>query len=157
LGAGRGRVLRQLLTESLLLSLIGGMLGILVAIWGIGILSVLIANGNQTFFLNVTLNWRVLAMTIGASLMTGLLFGLAPALQATGMDLTPALKQTRGGEPGTDFRRGWRRIGLSRILVVSQIAISLLLLVAAGLFLRTLTNIHSIATGFNQQRLLVFS
>jgi predicted permease len=156
LGAGRARVIRQLLTESILLSLIGGALGILVGIWGIRILSVLIANGDQNVVLNASLNWHVLGWTIAASLGTGLLFGLAPALQASGVDLTPALKQARGGEP-TAHVRGLRRIGLSRVLVVSQIAISLLLLVAAGLFVRTLNNLHSIATGFNPEKILLLS
>ncbi|HXB74211.1 MAG TPA: ABC transporter permease [Candidatus Acidoferrales bacterium] len=166
LGAGRARVIRQLLTESLLLALIGGVLGIYVGQWGIRILSVLIANGQETFVLNASLNWHVLAVTIAAALGTGLLFGLAPALQASGVDLTPALKQARGGETlgrtgaggtGTAHLRGWFRAGLSRVLVVSQIAISLLLLVAAGLFVRSLSNLHAIATGFNQDRLLLFS
>lgn len=156
LGAGRARVIRQLLTESLLLALIGAALGILFGQWGIRILSVLIANGRETFVLNASLNWHVLAVTIAVALGTGLLFGLAPALQASGVDLTPALKQTRGADP---FRlhRGWWRTSLSRMLVVSQIAISLLLLVAAGLFVRSLSNLHAIAIGFNQDRLLLFS
>ena len=157
LGAGRARVVRQLLTESVLLSLIGGVLGIVIGMWGIKVLAVLLANGQEGFALNASLNWRVLGLTIAASLATGLLFGLAPALQASGVDLTPALKQTRGGDAGAHLKRGWRRIGLSRMLVVSQIAISLLLLVAAGLFVRTLNNLHSIATGFNQEHLLLFS
>jgi len=157
LGAGRARVIRQLLTESILLASIGGALGILVGYWGIRILSVLIANGQETFVLNANLNWHVLSVTIAAALGTGLLFGLAPALQASGVDLTPALKQTRGGELVAHTRRRWWRAGLSRVLVVSQIAISLLLLVAAGLFVRTLSNLHAIATGFNQERILLFS
>jgi predicted permease len=73
------------------------------------------------------------------------------------VDLTPALKQTRGGEVWKHWGRGWWRAGLSRVLVVSQIAIALLLLVAAGLFVRTLSNLHAIATGFHQERLLLFS
>jgi predicted permease len=157
MGAGRARVIRQLLTESLLLATIGGVLGILIGEWGIAILSVLIANGQETFVLNANLNWNVLAVTIAASLGTGLLFGLAPALQASGVDLTPALKQTRGGEPSAGGRHRWWRAGLSRVLVVSQIAISLLLLVAAGLFVRTLSNLHAVSTGFNQERILLFS
>jgi predicted permease len=157
LGAGRVRLIRQLLTESVLLALMGGALGTLIGHWGIRILAVLIANGDQSFALETGLNWRVLGFTIAASLLTGLLFGLAPALQASGVDLTPALKQTHGGQPAIYLRRGWRRIGLSNMLVVSQIAISLLLLVAAGLFVRTLNNIHTIAAGFDQERILLFS
>jgi predicted permease len=157
LGAGRARVIRQMLTESMLLALIGGGLGILVGMWGVRILSVLIANGQETFVLNANLNWHVLGVTIVAALGTGMLFGLAPALQASGVDLTPALKQTRGGEAWKHLGRGWWRVGLGRLLVVSQIAIALLLLVAAGLFVRTLSNLHAIATGFHQERLLLFS
>ncbi len=157
LGAGRARVIRQLLTESLLLAMIGGLLGILIGKWGIAVLSVLLANGQENFVLNANLNWHVLAVTIAAALGTGLLFGLAPALQTSRVDLTPALKQTRGGEPSAGGRRRWWRAGLSRVLVVSQIAISLLLVVAAGLFVRTLSNLHAISTGFNQEHILLFS
>jgi macrolide transport system ATP-binding/permease protein len=155
MGAPRGRVIRQLLTESLLLALMGGALGILIGEWGIRILAVLIKNGQDAFVLRADLNGQVLAVTIAIAVGTGLLFGLAPALQAASGDFTPALKQARGGEPGG--RRRWWRGGLSRMLVVSQIAISLLLLCAAGLFVRTLANLHSISTGFRQERILLFS
>jgi len=154
LGAPRQRIIRQLLTESLLLASVGGGLGILVGIGGIRLLSVLLANGDENFLLNADLNWHVLAATIGVSLGAGLLFGLAPALQSSGVDLTPALKTARGGGP---VRRGWWRASLTRVLVVTQIAISLLLLVAAGLFLRTLSSLNSISTGFHQERVLLFS
>ena len=103
LGAGRMRVVRQLLTESLLLASMGGLLGVLFAKWGIRFLTLLIANGQENFTLNASLNWNVLGVTIALSLGTGLLFGLAPAIQATGIDLTPSLKQSRAGEPGTRF------------------------------------------------------
>ena len=161
LGAGRMRVVRQLLTESLLLASLGGLLGVLFAKWGIRFLTLLIANGQENFTLNASLNWNVLGVTIALSLGTGLLFGLAPAIQATGIDLTPSLKQSRAGEPGVRIQRSFLpwiglRISLSRILVVSQIAISLLLLVAAGLFVRTLSNLHSIDLGFNREHLLLF-
>jgi predicted permease len=156
LGAGRLRVIRQLLTESVLLALAGGLAGLAFAKWGIGALTFLIANGRENFTLHANLNWHVLAVTLGLALLTGMLFGLAPALQSTSVDLTSALKQTRTGEQR--FRvRSWLRVSLSQSLVVSQIAVTLLLLVAAGLFVRTLGNLNSIALGFNRESLLLFT
>ncbi|HKD81007.1 MAG TPA: ABC transporter permease [Candidatus Angelobacter sp.] len=153
LGAGRGRVIRQLLTESLLLSSVGGAAGVLFAIWGIRALTVLFAGGNDHFTLHAELNWHVLAAAATLTMLTGLLFGLAPALEATKVDVLPTLKEARAGE-----RRpiSLRRFGLGRILVVSQIAISLLLLVAAGLFVRTLSNLQSLEMGFNRENVLLF-
>ena len=100
------------------------------------------------------MNWHVLALTIGLSVATGALFGLAPALQSTQVDLVSALKQTRSGERRRRLYRGFR-FNLSQVLAVAQIAISLLLLVAAGLFVRTLGNLHSVAVGFNRENLLL--
>ena len=154
LGAGRFRVVRQLLTESLLLASIGGALGVLFAVWGIRFLTVLLANGRENFTLHPDLNWHVLGAAAALSMITGLLFGLAPALQSTRVDVMPALKETRAGQPSS--RHSFRRAGLSRVLVVSQIAISLLMLVAAGLFVRTLSNLQSIQLGFNREDLLLF-
>jgi len=101
-------------------------------------------------------NWRVLAVTIALSLATGILFGLAPALQSARLDLVSRLKLSRAGEQPV-HSRSWIRINLTQVLVVSQIAICLVLLVAAGLFLRTLTNLNSTALGFNSDRILLFS
>lgn len=154
LGAGRPRVVRQLLTESVVLALAGGLLGMAFARWGISALTLLLANGRDGFTLHADLNWHVLALTVGLSVAIGALFGLAPALQSTRVDLVSALKQTRAGE--RKFRLHRRvRLSLSQVLAVAQIAISLLLLVAAGLFVRTLTNLNSIALGFNQENLLL--
>ena len=150
MGAGRFRVIRQLLTESVLLASTGGALGVLFAVWGIRFLTVLLANGEANFTLHPDLNWHVLGAAVALSLVTGLLFGLAPALQATRVDVMPALKETRAGQMGS------RRFSLSHALVVSQIAISLLMLVAAGLFVRTLSNLQSIQLGFNRENLLLF-
>jgi predicted permease len=100
------------------------------------------------------LNWSVLAAASALSLLTGLLFGLAPALQATRVDVIPALKEARAGQQ--DSRHGFRRFSLSQVLVASQLIISLLLLVAAGLFARTLSNLQSIQLGFNRENVLVF-
>src|SRR6185295_12204283 len=114
----------------------------------------LLLNGraDEPFPLDVGVNWRVLGVAVGLSVLTGMLFGLVPAIQSTRVDLTPALKVVRAG--GSQ-RRG-RRLGLSHALVVSQIALTLLILVAAGLFLRTLSNLHSIRLGFNGEQLLTF-
>jgi predicted permease len=153
-GAGRLRVVRQLLTESVLLASLGGALGVLFAIWGMRFLTLLLANGRANFTLRAELNWHVVGVAAALSLLTGVLFGLAPALQATRVDVMPALKETRAGQPTP--RRSFWRIGLSDLLVVGQIAISVLLLVAAGLFVRTLSNLQSIELGFNREDVLLF-
>jgi macrolide transport system ATP-binding/permease protein len=156
LGAGRWRVIRQLLTESVLLACLGGLIGVALAKWGIRALTLLIANGRENFTLHATLNWHVLAVTFGLSVLTGVLFGLAPALQSTNVDLISALKQTKAGE--RRFRiRGPLRVSLGQVLAVGQIAMSLLLLAAAALFVRTLNNLNSIAVGFNRDNLLLVS
>ena len=153
LGAGRLRIIRQLLTESVLLAVLGGTLGVVFAIWGIRFLTLLLANGRENFTLRAELNWHVLVVVAGLSLLTGVLFGLAPALQSTRTDVVPALKESRTGEARG---HGFRGLGLSRILMVSQIAFTLLILVAAGLFVRTLSNLASIQLGFNRENLLTF-
>ena len=153
-GAGRLRVVRQLLTESVLLASLGGVLGLLFAIWGMRFLTLLLANGRANFTLHAELNWHVLGVAAALSILTGVVFGLAPALQATSVDVVSALKETRAGLPHA--ARGFRRASLSQILMVWQIAISLVMLVAAGLFVRTLSNLHSIELGFNRQSVLLF-
>jgi predicted permease len=153
IGAGRFRIVRQLLTESVLLASLGGAVGVLLAIAGIRFLTILLANGADDFTLRPGLNWHVLGATLALSMISGLLFGLAPALQATRVDVMPALKETRAE------RSSWRhshRPSLTRILVVGQIGISLLILVAAGLFARTLSNLRSIELGFNRENVLLF-
>jgi macrolide transport system ATP-binding/permease protein len=151
LGAGRLRLVRQLLTESVLLASLGGVLGVLFAIWGIRFLTLLLANGRADFTLHANLNWHVLGATAALSLLTGVLFGLAPALQATRVDVVPALKQLRTTEARTRVP-----VRLNQVLVVFQIALSLLLLVAAGLFVRTLVNLQSVELGFNRENVLLF-
>ncbi len=152
-GAGRFRVIRQLLTESVLLAALGGALGILFAVWGMRFLTLLLANGQTNFTLRAELNWHVLAVAAALSLLTGILFGLAPALQSTRVDVVSALKETRAGRPA--MRHSFR-ISLSHALVAGQIAISLVMLVSAGLFGRTLSNLQSIELGFNRQNVLLF-
>jgi macrolide transport system ATP-binding/permease protein len=153
-GAGRFRVVRQLLTESVLLASLGGALGVLLAIWGIRFLTLLLANGNKNFTLHAELNWHVLGVAIALSLLTGILFGLAPAMQSTRVDVISAMKETRAGQPMG--RRSFWRVNVSHTLIVGQIAISLLMLIAAGLFVRTLANLQSIDVGFNRENLLLF-
>jgi predicted permease len=150
LGAGRARLIRQLLTESLLLSLIGAAAGVLLAGGGTQYLLKLLASGRTTVLLDAQPDARVLIFTGLLSVLTALLFGLAPALRASRMDLIPALKE---GGRGAEF--GGSRQRLSRGMMVAQIALSLILLVGAGLFLRTLRNLHSINLGFERENVLL--
>jgi predicted permease len=154
LGAGRWRVVRQLLTESVLLATLSGALGILIAILGMRVLTRLLANGEEGFTLHAELNWHVLLVTLALSFACGVLFGLAPALQATRPTLMPRLKDRSAHESGARLRA--TRPRLTHALVVAQIATSLLLLVAAGLFVRTLTNLQSVSLGFNRDNVLLF-
>ena len=156
MGAGRMRVIRQLLTESVLLSLSGGALGLLVALGGIRFITLLLGNRNGQAILRAGLDWPVLGFTFALAVATGIVFGLAPALQATKVDLAPALKEVRAGAAHVRTRRFGFRFGLSRVLVVAQIAISLLLVIAAGLFVHTLANLRAVELGFNQENLLIF-
>jgi predicted permease len=150
-GAGRWRLVRQLLTESVLLAALGGAVGVLFAFWGKGV--ILALTDKDAKFLpsgvDISLNWRVLAFTLAVSLLTGVLFGLAPAWRATSLDLATSLKQSRR-TTGAVSR-------LSKGLIVAQVALSLLLLVGAGLFIRTLYNLQHVNLGFNQENLLVFT
>jgi macrolide transport system ATP-binding/permease protein len=151
LGASRLRLIRQLLTESILLASLGGVLGILVAIWGIRFLTRLLANGDTPFVLHPDLNWHVLGVATTLSILTGVLFGLAPALQSTRVDVVRGLKKMRASDA-----RSRNRLGLSHALVASQLALSLVMLVAAGLFVRTLVNLKSVELGFNRENVLLF-
>jgi len=153
IGAARGRVIRQLLTESLLLASIGGAAGILVAVIGVRSLTLLLSSDSGPLTLPSTLkpdlNWHVLAVAIALSSLTGLLFGLAPALQAARVEVVPALKEVRANDRS-------RRVTLSHVLVVGQIALSLLLVLGAGLFVRTLSKLESVQLGFNRENVLLF-
>jgi hypothetical protein len=120
------------------------------------VLTRLLANGQEGFTLHAELNWRVLVVTLGLSLIRGVLFGLAPALQLARPAVMPALKDTSVTERRARVRHGVPRPSATQALVVAQIAISLLLLVAAGLFVRTLANLQSIPLGFNRDNVLLF-
>jgi predicted permease len=148
LGAGRFRVVRQLLTESVMLASLGGAFGVLFAIWGVRALTFLFSQGRENFTLRAELNWHVLGLTAALSVVCGLLFGLAPAIQSTLPDVMPALKNGRGGGP---------RRRTQHVLVVAQIAISFLILVAAGLFVQTLNKLHSVQLGYARENILLFS
>jgi predicted permease len=151
LGASRSRLMRQLLTESLLLSVCGGVLGIIFAVWiKDGLLAVSLWGGRGMIALEPQLDWRVLGFTLTLSLLTGIIFGVAPAWRSTRVDLTPSLKDSARASSAI------HRSLLSRGLVVFQVALSLLLLVGAGLFVRTLLNLQRVDPGFNTENLLLF-
>jgi predicted permease len=147
LGASRGRVIRQLLTENLLLATLGGLLGLLVAQWFVSGLLVVIANGNDPIPFDLKLDPGILAFTSAVSLLTGILFGLAPALAATRVDLIPMLKGAEG-----ESRPIRRR--LTKSLVVAQVALSLALLIGAGLLIRSLQQLYQVDTGFERDKIL---
>jgi predicted permease len=149
LGAGRLRLVRQLLTESTLLSAIGGLLGWLFAREGVSMLLRLVSNGTSTVALDVQPDARVLGFTIAVCLLTGILFGLAPALQAARANINPDLRESR-----TQSGMG---SNLGEALVVSQVALSLLVLIGAGLFVRSLQNLNAVDVGYNRGNLLLVS
>ncbi len=149
-GAGRWRLIRQLLTESLLLSLLGGALGIAFASWASRLLVVMVSAGPQPLPVDVAPDARTLAFTLLVSLATAILFGTMPALRATRLELIPSLKEG-GGPASTQVRSP-----LARVLIVSQVALSLVLLVGAGLFLRSLVNLTNVKTGFDKPNVLMF-
>jgi predicted permease len=151
LGARRLRLIQQLLTEALLLAAIGGGLGLLLSQWVGKLLVALVASGRQSIDLPLGINGRVLAFTAGVVILTGILFGLAPAFSATRIGLNAALKEGGAG------RLGARRSRLAKGMVSAQVALSLVLLVGAGLFLRTLQNLESVPLGFERQHLILFS
>ena len=147
LGASRSRLVRQVLTESLLLVTLGGLGGLIFARWGGNFVISFFGTGRTQLFLKLPLDYRMLLFTAGVALLTGLIFGLAPALQATRVDLNGMLKDS--ADSGI---RGRRRFGKS--LLVAQVAVSLLLLVVAGLFLRTLYNLKTLDAGFRPEGVL---
>jgi predicted permease len=148
LGARRTRLIRQLLTESLILAITGGALGILFASVGSRILLRMVSGGLTTVPLDVSINPRLLFFTLAVTIATALLFGTLPAFRATRLELTHALKDGSGAR-GTGTKNP-----LAKALVISQIALSLVLLVGAGLFLRSLVNLNNVDTGFNKENVL---
>lgn len=150
IGAGRWRVIRQLLTESVLLASIGAGGGVLIAYWSVPVLRAMLTGGSN-FVLRAELNGHVLAATAALTMVTGIFFGLAPALQSTRVDTVSALKQWRAAEP-----RRRLPVSLSQLLIITQIAISLVLIAVAGLFVRTLSNLQSLDVGFTREKVLLF-
>jgi macrolide transport system ATP-binding/permease protein len=155
LGAGRARIVRQLLTESLLLATTGGALGILVAIWGVHALTRLISGGlDQPFPFVITPDWRVLAFTSSVTVATGILCGLAPSFRGAQADLTPSLRENASISHGAS--KGGRRVQAGDALVVAQVALSVVVLVGAGLLVRTLHNLQNLDPGFDTRNVLLF-
>jgi predicted permease len=151
-GAARGRLVRQLLTESVTLSALGAALGVLLAYWGARALIDFSANNTGGYFrFSADLDLRVLGFTLAAALVTGILFGLAPALRSMRIDLTPALKD---GAAALNARQGRFRLG--NILVVTQVALTVVVLVGAGLVVHTLQNLRKLDPGFATDNLLTF-
>ncbi len=148
LGAGRGRLIRQLLTESAILGALGGMVGLLLAAWAVRLFPALLPPLPVPLQFDVSPDWRVLAFTAGASLLTALLFGLAPALRASGTNVVSSLKEARPTGTG-------RRFSIQNALVVAQVAVSLTLLVGAGLFLRSLSAARDVDVGLDPRGVLV--
>jgi putative ABC transport system permease protein len=146
LGADRLRLIRQMMTESVLLALMGGVLGVLLAYWGIQLL-VAFAPDNIPRLHEITIDPRVLSFTFGVSLLTGLVFGLVPALQSSRPDLNDALKEgARGSSSSSRVVRN--------LFVVAEMALALVLLVGAGLMLRSFAQLHQVKTGFDAENVL---
>jgi predicted permease len=156
LGAGRRRIVQQLLTESVFLSLVGGALGILFAIWGTRAIVTLFASSSDgPFGFSPGIDGRVLLFTFATAVLTGVIFGFAPAFRGTRVDLTPALKEgtivsAAGG------RMGGRWLSLGNGLVIAQVALAVVVLVGAGLLVRTLQNLRNVDPGFDTRNLLTF-
>ncbi len=149
LGAGRLRVARQLLTESVLLSLAGGGLGLLLAFWGVQTLGQW-SEASLPAMHGIGIDAWVLAFTLGVSVVTGLLFGLAPAFQVSRTDVNAALKQESRGDTGGHRHR------LRHLLVVSEVALSLVLLIGAGLLIKSFSRLNEVDPGFRTEGVLTF-
>lgn len=154
MGAGAWRLIRQLLTESVLLAAIGAAFGLLLARWAETALLRLVSGGASLIPLDVHLDSRVLIFTVSVTVLTGILFGLVPALRAARLDLNPILKSTSRGITGGSSQSG--RVPVAKILVVAQVALSLVLLVVAGLFLRSFQNLAKVQIGYDSDHLLCF-
>jgi putative ABC transport system permease protein len=151
LGANRLRIVRQLLTESVVLSIVGGAVGLLFAVWWSRLL-ISLGKDDIPRAVQVGLDWRVLGFTAGVSLLTGLVFGLFPALHASKTDLTESLKE--GGRSGSS---GARRNLMRSVLVVSELAIAIVLLVGAGLLIQSLRRLQNVDSGFQPKNVLTFN
>ncbi len=153
LGAARTRLVRQLLTESIVLALLSGAAGLLLAWWGTNALLTVVFRGAHTVVLDTSPDWRMLGFLLAISVIAGVLFGLAPALHASRADLGMWLKT--GPSSAASGSPGHHRFGFGRVLVTAQIALSLLLVAGAGLFVRTLVSLSSQDIGFDRQHVLM--
>ena len=151
LGASRMRVVRQLLTESVLLSIVGGGVGLLLAVWWSDLL---VALGKEDIprAIHVGIDWRVLGFTLGVSLLTGLIFGLAPAFNSSKTELVETLK-----EGGRGTSEGARRNRVRNVLVVAELAIAVVLLVGAGLLIKSLWRLQKVNSGLQPENVLTFN
>lgn len=150
LGAGRNRILRQVLTESLMLAAMGGAVGLLLGYLARTALPKLLLNSWEREGMNVPFDWKVFCFTAGVTLATGVLFGIAPAWNATRAEISTAIKD--GGKGSSKQRRGWG----GRTIAAFQIALSTLLVVGASLFVRTLINLNAVDVGFRADDLVLF-
>jgi len=148
LGASRLRVMRQLLTESFLLALAGGAIGLLLALWGVALMTRLLPRDFPRLA-EINLDWRVLGFTLLASVLTGILFGLAPALQISKTDVQESLKESGRGTSGS-----LRHHRLRSMLIVGEVALSVVLLVGAGLLFRSFMQLQAVNAGFTPQQVL---
>ncbi|HTW57584.1 MAG TPA: ABC transporter permease [Terriglobales bacterium] len=156
LGAGKSRIIRQLLTESLMLAAAGGALGVVLAYWGaISLTAFLSSNWFMPFDLDVHPEARVLGFTTGVSVLIGILFGLAPAFRSVRADVMPSFKEDSGSTLSSLLGRGWR-FGIGNVLVVVQVSLSLVLMAGAGLLVRTLVNLETLDVGFDTHNVLLF-
>ena len=156
IGAGRGRLIRQLLTESLLLAVSGAAAGLLLAHWADALLLRMVsggASGPPSIHLDLQPDARVLGFTLGVTLLTTILFGLIPSLFSTRLDLTPVLRST---PTGAFSEASHRRFPAGKILVVTQVAVSVILLVSAGLFVRSLSKLGEVKLGYSRENLILF-
>jgi predicted permease len=156
IGAGRARLIRQLLTEGLLIAVSGAAAGLLLAQWADALLLRMVsggASGPPSIHLDLQPDARVLGFTLGVTLLTTILFALIPSLYSTRLDLTPLLKSTPTGT-SSEASRG--RFPARKVLVVSQVAVSVILLVSAGLFVRSLSRLGEVKLGYSRENLLLF-
>jgi putative ABC transport system permease protein len=151
LGASRTRVIRQLLTESVMLSILGGAVGLLLAVWWSDLL-IALGKNDIPRAVHVGIDWRVLGFTLGISLLTGLIFGLAPAFHSSRSELVESLK-----EGGRGTSEGARRNRVRNVLVVVELAIAVVLLVGAGLLIQSLWRLRNVNSGLQSQNVLTFN
>ena len=156
LGGSRGRIVRQLLTESLLLAFAGASLGILLAYWGAYLLAAFLsANSFSPLVIDATPDLRVLGFTVGTTVLSGVLFGLAPTFRGVHASIVPALKNNSGNSSAVDQARN-KRFGLGGALVIGQVGLSVVVLIGAALLVRTVANLKNINPGFDTRNLLHF-